>query len=55
VNFYCLVGFLTEFGVLQKCGGMVYLEKVESIMPVAYAVSAFTTALLTKAVLQGAA
>jgi replicative DNA helicase len=55
VNFHCLVSFLTEFNMLQKCGGMAYLEKVESAMPVAYAIGALTTALLTKAVLREAA
>jgi replicative DNA helicase len=55
VNFHCLVGFLTEFSMVQKCGGMTYLEKIESVMPVACAVNALTTALLTKAVLQEAA
>jgi hypothetical protein len=55
VNFYCLVGFLTEFGVLQKCGGMTYLQKLESTLPVPYAADALTTALLAEAVLREAA
>jgi hypothetical protein len=34
---------------------MAYLEKVESVMPVSFAVNALTTALLIEAVLREAA
>jgi hypothetical protein len=55
VNFHCLVGFLTAFNMLQKCGGMAYLEKIESVMPVSFAASALATILLTEAVIREAA
>jgi hypothetical protein len=55
VNFHCLVGFLDKFGMIQRCGGMPYLQRLEATMPVPYAADALTTALLAEAVIREAA
>jgi hypothetical protein len=55
LNYPCLVSFLTEFGVLRKCGNAAYLKKIESTMPVDYAVNSLAIVLLEEAVMREAA
>jgi replicative DNA helicase len=55
LNYSCLISFLSEFGVLWKCGGRAYLTKLESTMPVDYAVNSLAIVLLEKAVMREAA
>jgi hypothetical protein len=55
LNYSCLVNFLSEFGVLRKCGDVAYLKKLESTMPVDYVVNSLAIILLEKAVMREAA